>query len=100
MTTSTEIGELLSGLRSGRLTLEEVAEQFRRRSWTSVRSRAESGMLAARADPGADVPGSYDEVTAAYDRGEITSDQYDVLSDAVAAAIGRGDRRAGPVNRP
>jgi hypothetical protein len=100
MATSTEIAELLSGLRSGRLTLEEVVEQFRRRCWTSVRSHSVSGMLAARPDPGADIPGSYDEVTAAYDRGEITSDQYDVLSDAVAEAIGRVDRREGPVNGP
>lgn len=35
------------------------------------------------------VAGSFDDVVAACDRGEITEEQYQVLADAVADAIGR-----------
>jgi hypothetical protein len=43
---------------------------------------------AANRDPDPDVPGSFDEVVGAYDRGEITRTQYRVLAQAVAEAIG------------
>jgi hypothetical protein len=33
------------------------------------------------------VPGSYDDLTGAYDRGQLTAEQYDVLSGAVADSI-------------
>ena len=49
----------------------------------------------AESDPYPDVPGSYDDVTAAYDRGDLTSEQYDVLSEAVAASIRTESRAAG-----
>jgi hypothetical protein len=45
--------------------------------------------MAARAqeDPRPDVPGSFDEVVAAYYRRELTREQYRVLADAVADSI-------------
>ena len=49
----------------------------------------------AQVDPEADVPGSLDEVTAAYDRREITSAQYRALAEAVAEAIDAEAERAG-----
>jgi hypothetical protein len=76
-----EVSRLLTELRSGRASLAAVAARFRELSWPSVRNRD------ADPDPGTDVPGSYDEVTAAYDRGELSSREYHVLSDAVAAGI-------------
>ena len=44
-------------------------------------------------DPPPNVPGSFDDVVAAYDRGEITHAQYWTLVEAVADAIGRKDQR-------
>jgi hypothetical protein len=90
----TEVTDLLAALKAGRVSLEEVAEEFRHRVWRPTRSEARTpAEAAAMRDPGADVPGSYDEVTAAYDRGELTSDQYQVLSEAVAEAINDEARR-------
>ena len=43
-------------------------------------------------DPGPSVPGSVDEIIAAYDRGELTREQYRVLAHAVAEAINAEDR--------
>jgi hypothetical protein len=85
----TEVGDLVAALRTGSMSLEEVADRFRRRAWPRAHP-AEPATAAQRAehrDPGADVPGSYDEVTTAYDRGELTSEQYRVLSEAAAEAI-------------
>jgi hypothetical protein len=84
-----EVGELIAALRSGQLSLDEVAGRFRRRDWPVTRRQTPityAGM-AEQQDVEADVPGSYDDVTAAYDRGDLTSEEYRVLSDAVAAAI-------------
>lgn len=88
MSTS-EVDDLISALRSGNLTLNEVAERFRVRSWPRVRREAPQTALewAEQQDPEPDVPGSYDDLTGAYDRGELTAEQYDVLSDAVADSI-------------
>jgi hypothetical protein len=94
---STEVSDLLAALRAGDLSLDEVAERFRHRSWARSRPpRPESDTeLAAAAllDPGANVPGSFDEVTAAYDRGDITREQYRTLAHAVAEAINAEARR-------
>jgi len=43
--------------------------------------------MAAQQDVDADVPGSFDEVVAAYDRGELTREQFRTLAHAVADAI-------------
>jgi hypothetical protein len=86
---STEIAALIVELRNGRISLDQVAAEFRRRVWAPTRSPAPSSSAdqAGQWDPGGDVPGSYDEVTAAYDRGDLTSEEYQVLSDAVADSI-------------
>jgi folate-dependent tRNA-U54 methylase TrmFO/GidA len=51
--------------------------------------------MAARAqeDPRPTVQNSYDEVTSAYARGDLTREEYDVLSDAVLEA-GRAEDQA------
>jgi hypothetical protein len=98
---SPEVIAWISALRAGRLSLDEVAERFRQCDWSAARRPAPGtdAQMARQQDVEVDVPGSYDEVTAAYDRGELTSDEYRVLSDAVADAINfRLSRRpeAGP----
>lgn len=93
--TANEVRELIALLRQGTLTLDEVAERFRRRHWLPIgpQQPVTAAAIAADRDPGGDVPGSYDEVTAAYDSGELTSEQYRVLSEAVADAINAESRR-------
>jgi len=88
-TSEHDITELIAALRARAVTLDEVAEQFRRRRWARSR-RPEprtSREMAEQLDPALPVPGSIDEVTAAYDRGELTPEEYDVLAAAVADAF-------------
>lgn len=86
---ATEVAELIAAMRAGRLSVDEVAELFRHRSWVTARRPAPRtyAEMAAQQDAGADVPGSFDEVVAAYDRGELTREQYRTLAHAVADAI-------------
>jgi hypothetical protein len=85
---STEVTELMAALKDGTMSLDEVAERFRARSWPR-RSRPRPTTyleLATQAqeDPEPHVPGSFDEVTAALVRGEISSADYNVLAQAMA----------------
>jgi hypothetical protein len=94
---ASEVTELISALRAGSMTLDEVAQRFRERQWPDVaapESRTELE-LAARAvqDPGPYVPGSFDDVLAAYDRDDLTDDEYQVLAQAASEAMDADDRR-------
>ena len=86
-----EVVDLMRALTSGEMSLDDVAARFRRRRWPRTRGpvpRSYAEMAeAAQLDPGANVPGSFDDVTAAYDRGQITREQYRTLAHAVADAI-------------
>ena len=94
---TSEVTDLLDALRDGTASLDEVAQRFRSRSWPRRATPAPTTYLelAARAqeDPEADVPGSFDEVTAALYRGEISDDDYEVLAQAMAASKRDEDRR-------
>jgi hypothetical protein len=93
---ASEITASIAALRSGAMSLDEVAARFRQRTWPRTRgpvARSYADMAdAAMTDPGANVPGSFDEVTAAYDRGEITREQYRTLAHAVADSINAAGR--------
>jgi hypothetical protein len=86
---ATEVATLIAALRAGRLSIDQVAGRFSNRDWPATRRQppATYGEMAAQQDSAVDVPGSFDEVTAAYDRGELTREEYRVLSDAVAEAV-------------
>jgi len=86
---SSEVSELIAALGAGEVTLDEVAARFRERAWPVTRRPLPQTAveMARQQDPDTDVPGSYDDLTAAYDRGEITAQQYDVLCEAVAACF-------------
>ena len=91
---ATDVADLITALRDGRLSLDEVADRFRHRPWPVTRRQvpATYAEMAAQLDPEADVPGSFDDVTAAYDRGEITRTQYRALAHAVADALNAAGR--------
>jgi hypothetical protein len=97
MTEVSEVTELLAALQNGTMTLDEVARRFRERSWprTKPPPAASYSEMAARAldDPRPDVPGSFDEVVAAYDRAELTRQQYRALAEAVAESLRAEEKR-------
>lgn len=91
-----EITDLIGSYRAGELTLDELAERFRSRTWprSSPPSRPSDYLeMAARAqeDPGSDVPDSFDDVEAAFFRHELSAEEYEVLRRAVAEAPGLRD---------
>jgi hypothetical protein len=94
---TSEVNDLLAALRDGSLTLEEVAQRFRERSWPRTKPPRPTSYLelaeAAMRDPEPNVPDSFDDVVAAYDRGELTRAQYRYLVEAVADAKGRKGQR-------
>jgi hypothetical protein len=94
---TTEVTELIAAFRDGSLSLEEVAQRFRERSWPRTRkpepaSYAEMA-AAAQEDPEPYTPGSFDELAAAYRRGELTRAQYRTLAEAVAESLRTEDER-------
>jgi hypothetical protein len=87
---SSEVSDLLDALHSGTISLDEVAQRFQNRRWPRRKSHAPATYLEMAAeelqDPEPYLPGSFDDVIAAYDQGKISRDQLRVLSDAVADA--------------
>jgi hypothetical protein len=85
-----EVRELLDALHRGSMTLDEVAERFRKRRWLRRRSSPPATYLemaaAEMADPEPYLPGSFDDVMVAYDQQKISREQLRVLSGAVADA--------------
>jgi hypothetical protein len=101
---TTEVTELITALRNGEVSLDEVAQRFRERSWARTRKPEPASYLdmaaAGLEDPEPYVPGSIDELAAAYHRGELTRAQYRTLAEAVAESLRAEDRErpeeAGP----
>jgi hypothetical protein len=94
---TSEVSDLIKALRDGTMTLEEVAQRFRERHWPRRRRQPPGSYLemAARAqeDPEPYDPNSFDDVTAAYHRGELSDSQYDTLAEAMAESKRAEDRR-------
>jgi hypothetical protein len=92
-----ELSELIKALQEGTMTLEQVAERFRERKWPRRRRPPPATYqdMAARAqeDPEPYDPNSFDDVTAAYHRGELSDAQYDTLVKAMAESKNAEDRR-------
>ena len=88
---SSEVIDLLNALYEGTLSLAEVAERFRARSWPrQPATRAKTHLDLAEADlrdPEPYVPGSFDDLVSAYDHGRLTDTQYAALAEAVAESI-------------
>jgi hypothetical protein len=94
---TTEVTDLIAALRDGALSLDEVAQRFRSRSWPRRTKPLPTTYMelaaAAQEDPDPTVPGSFDEVDAAYYLGNITDQQYEVLAQAMAESMRAEDRR-------
>lgn len=95
-----EVTELIHSYKAGRLTLDELAQRFRVREWplTAPPSRPSSYLeMAARAqqDPGSDVPGSFDDVEAAFFRHELSAEEYELLRAAATEAVRSEDQSGG-----
>jgi hypothetical protein len=96
---SSEVTDLIAALQDGSMSLDEVAQQFRERSWPRRRKPAPATYLemaaAAQEDPEPDVAGTFDDVDAAYERGDLSDDQYDTLAKAMAEALRAEDMGEG-----
>jgi hypothetical protein len=96
---NSEVTELIEAFRAGDISLDELKERFRQRSWPRTRKPEPQTYLdlaaVAQTDPDPDVPGSFDDVVAAYDRGELTREQYRTLADAAAESMREEDARKG-----
>ena len=89
-----EVNDLLKALRDGHLTLEEDALKFRQRDWPRIGTRPTTYTEFAKAeivDPEPYVPGSFDDVTLAYHKGDLSDEQYDVLATAMAQSKEKQD---------
>jgi hypothetical protein len=94
---SNEVTDLLNALRDGTMSVDAVAGRFRERSWPRRKYPPRKSdldlALEAQQDPEPYVAGSYDDVAAAYHRGDLTIEQYDVLAHAIADSKEAEDRR-------
>jgi hypothetical protein len=96
---TSDVTDLIAALCDGSMSLEQVAQRFRERSWPRTRKPVPASYLemaaAAQEDPEPTIPGSFDEVTAAYHRGDLSDEQYEVLAHAMAESKRAEDQRNG-----
>ena len=84
-----EVTDMINAYRGGEITLDELAQRFRVRSWPSRRPSprtAREGWQRELEDPEPILEGSFDEVVSAYHLGQLSGDEYDVLSRAASEA--------------
>jgi hypothetical protein len=96
---TSEVTDLITALREGSMSLDEVVVRFRERSWPRTKAPPPATYIemaaAAQEDPEPYVPGSFDQVAAAYRRGVLTRAQYRLLAEAVAESFRAEDQRDG-----
>jgi hypothetical protein len=97
-----EVTELISALRNGTMSLDEVAQRFRERSWPRRNTEKSATYLdlaaAAERDPDPYLEGSFDEVAMAFHRRELSDSEYETLAQAMADSMRCEDRRKDPQN--
>jgi hypothetical protein len=84
------VTSMLTSFRDGTSTLDDLSLEFRARRWPQVPDVCPPELEQARTaidDPEPYVPGSFDDVVLAYDRGWLSDDDYEVLSGAAAADL-------------
>ena len=78
---------MLASYRAGERTLDDLLLEFRARRWSQVPEVCPPGMEQARAaidDLEPYVPGSFDDVLLAYDLGQLSAQEYELLSGVVS----------------
>jgi hypothetical protein len=94
---TSEVSDMIKALRDGTMTLDQVAQRFRERPWPRRKRKPPASYLemAARAqeDPEPYDPESFDDVTAAYHRGELSDSENDTLAEAMAESKRAEDQR-------
>jgi hypothetical protein len=94
---TSEVTDLLAALRDGTMSLDEVAQRFRARSWPRRSKPRPTTYLElatqAQEDPEPEIPGSFDEVNHAFFRGELSKEDYNVLAQAMAESKRAEDAR-------
>jgi hypothetical protein len=83
-----EVTGMIDAWRASRMTLADLAWQFRARNWPAVPPACPPDMQEARAavdDLEPYVLGSFDDVVLAYDLGQLTDADYEALARAAAA---------------
>jgi hypothetical protein len=81
------VTSMLSAYQAGQRSLDDLSLEFRARRWPRVPDVCPPDLEAARAaidDPEPYVPGSFDDVVLAYDRGWLTPGAYDTLATAAS----------------
>lgn len=84
-----DVTDMIAAYRGGQLTLDELVQRFRERSWPSRRLSPPTLAEAYKReleDPEPIAEGSFDEVASAYLQGEISVQEYDILARAVGEA--------------
>jgi hypothetical protein len=85
---ASEVTTLIRAMCDGDISLDELVRRFRERAWPATKPEPPTSYveMATRAseDPRPDVPNSFDDVIGAYDRGELSYEQYRALAQAVA----------------
>jgi hypothetical protein len=80
-----DVTAMIAAYRRGELTLDELAQRFRARSWPSRRlspPTLDEAYKRELKDPEPIAEGSFDEVASAYLQGEISIKEYDILARA------------------
>lgn len=85
---SNEVTDLLDALYEGTITVNDVAQRFRERTWPRRQTPGPTGYIematAELQDPEPYIAGSYDDVAAAYHRGRLSDSDYAMLIEAIA----------------
>lgn len=84
-----DVTDMIAAYRRGTLSLDELAQRFRDRTWPSRRLSPLALQEAYKRelqDPEPIAEGSFDEVASAYLQGEISSQEYDILARAAGEA--------------
>ena len=81
-----DVTDMITAYRRGELTLDELAQRFRDRTWPPRRlspSALPEAYKREIEDPEPIAEGSFDEVAGAYLQGEMSVEEYEVLVRAV-----------------
>jgi hypothetical protein len=81
------ITTMLASYRDGQRTLDDLLLEFRARRWSGIPAVCPPGMEEARAaidDLEPYVPGSFDDVLLAYDQGQLSAQEFELLAGVVS----------------